>query len=37
MSEVEKFWVDATNPDNGVEYFRDDAFNLVDTNGKNSR
>lgn len=27
-------WVDATNPNNGVEYFRDKNFNLVDADGQ---
>ena len=29
-----EIWVDASNPDNGVEYFRDENFNLVDSNGE---
>ncbi len=28
-----EIWVDASNPDNGVEYFRDENFNLVDVDG----
>ncbi len=28
-----EIWVDANNPDNGVEYFRDSNFNLVDVQG----
>lgn len=29
-----EIWVDASNPDNGVEYFRDENFNLLDSNGQ---
>ncbi len=29
-----EIWVDANNPNNGVEYFRDESFNLVDANGQ---
>ena len=29
-----EIWVDASNPDNGIEYFRDENFNLVDSNGQ---
>ncbi len=28
-----EIWVDVSNPNNGVEYFRDDFFNLVDNAG----
>ncbi len=28
-----EIWVDANAPDNGVEYYRDDSFNLIDANG----
>lgn len=28
-----EIWIDADNPNNGVEYFRDENFNLVDANG----
>ena len=28
-----EIWVDASNPDNGVQYFRDDNYNLVDAQG----
>ncbi len=28
-----EIWVDSVNPDNGIEYFRDDNFNLVDEVG----
>lgn len=28
-----EIWVDATNPDNGVEYVRDELFNLIDSSG----
>lgn len=29
-----EIWVDADNPDNGVQYFRDENFNLVDSEGQ---
>lgn len=29
-----EIWVDASNPDNGVEYFRDENFNLVNSEGE---
>lgn len=29
-----EIWVDANAPDNGVEYFRDEYFNLVDASGQ---
>ncbi|MDF1584569.1 MAG: DUF3570 domain-containing protein [Methyloprofundus sp.] len=29
-----EIWVDASNPNNGVEYHRDESFNLIDSNGQ---
>ncbi|NOQ14379.1 MAG: DUF3570 domain-containing protein, partial [Methyloprofundus sp.] len=29
-----EIWVDASDPDNGVEYYRDENFNLVDSDGQ---